>query len=1430
MLGPGTGFPGDGAFLVVGDIDAFVAGDDVAGGVVDILNGGVLTVTSTGPSPGITIGRDDGTGPAADGIINVSGTGSQLLLQGNAASLVVGRDGGDGRLIVDNNGYVESTYLNVGLRGGTGFMSLTDSELVLTGVGGPGSGSNVGQAAFLSVARGVDGGGDAAAGTLNISGSTVTITSGGVVPTIGPGMQVGGSFGTAQGTGTITIDEGSSVDIINDGLDFAYVNVGRNFGDGTLNILGGSSVTLTGQQTLIRVGFEGGDGTLNLAQGSDLTSLFLNVGRSGGTGQMVVGVDDDVTTAGDAATLTLTGVAGPGTSNAGQGAVFFVGRGTDTTGAPAVGDAKILDGSTVTITSGAAALSAGEGPALVIGGSQIFPDGTGAMTVDGSTVAVDGDFARFHVGREMGTGTLDVVNGGTVRLTDTVGAENSVGLVGQHVGANGTVLVSGGTSLLDAGTLLRLGHGEETAGQSATVTVQDNATIAADDINVVAGGLLKGNGGNVTGRLNIAGGTVAPGASIGTMAVAGAFLMDAGVLEIEIDGSAGGATLSGDLITVGGVDGSATVNAGTLHVIFSGDAPTTGSQHTFLTATGGTTITDIDSVGLATTGIAIDAGVDGVLGRSDLLAVADVTDTGSALTFEALANLSTAGVQPDTTYFFGGNVGDFFDGGPGDDLLKGGAGADVLKGGPGNDTLGGGPGNDILIGGPGSDTVGYGTSTSGVQVNLTGGDIEITTGPFGPRPYIWASEGFASDGFGGTDTLFTVENVIGSPNDDVILGNNLDNELRGNLGNDLLMGNPGADTIFGGGGADRLFGGEGDDTLTGGADNDFFYVFAGDGDDIITDFTAGVETEDVIWLVDPGITDFATLLANATDDDTDTTITLSDGGTLVLQGVADTLDLDATDFVFASAPPGTAGNDVIIGTAGDDNPINGLGGNDLIFGAGGNDFILGGDGDDILLGGPDSIGNSFVGGPGNDIIDGGVGIGSFNSVIYSGEGGGAGVTVDLGLGIATDSFGDTDILKNISTVRSTNLDDTIFGGSRDAFEDFRPLNGADFVDGRGGVDRITYSSDAGFDGSGGVTVDLGAGTATDGFGASDTLSNIEFVRGTNQIDTLTGGDTAAGLNADLFIFGRLGTTFERFEGIGGNDIINGGAGVDLVAYHNDQFFGGTVGVNLTFTGGGAGGGTGTQTTNDTDTFTGIEGVIGSVFADTFNGSDANEFFQGMADDDTINGGGGIDTVSYNFEAYIPDFSGTWGAAGVTVDLSAAGGNATDSYGDTDTLSGIENVVGTIFNDTITGDANNNLLDGADGADTLTGGGGADIFAYRLPTDGATIDTNTTHGTVAGDSLTDFVTGVDRIVLDFDAFGLSEGALVDGTNFEVIGSEYDGTNGTSSEFLAGNATVIRDSTGALIYDADGAAGPGYTVLVDSGADTVQASDVVSQQTL
>jgi Ca2+-binding RTX toxin-like protein len=189
-----------------------------------------------------------------------------------------------------------------------------------------------------------------------------------------------------------------------------------------------------------------------------------------------------------------------------------------------------------------------------------------------------------------------------------------------------------------------------------------------------------------------------------------------------------------------------------------------------------------------------------------------------------------------------------------DDLLIGGAGADMLLGGTGSDILVGGAGADTLDGDDslGVDTADYSSSPAFVIVNLS------STTQFSQPP------GTATDGFGSTDTLIDIENVIGSDGgDDTLIGNGgsalAQNFLSGLGGNDLVIGSIGRDILsggegddelcgglgddelFGGDGSDTLIGGPGSDLLRGGDDNDAdFFVFkdadVGDGVDTIFDF------------------------------------------------------------------------------------------------------------------------------------------------------------------------------------------------------------------------------------------------------------------------------------------------------------------------------------------------------------------------------------------------------------------------------------------------------------------------------------------------------------------------------------------------------------------------------------------------------------------
>jgi Ca2+-binding RTX toxin-like protein len=114
-------------------------------------------------------------------------------------------------------------------------------------------------------------------------------------------------------------------------------------------------------------------------------------------------------------------------------------------------------------------------------------------------------------------------------------------------------------------------------------------------------------------------------------------------------------------------------------------------------------------------------------------------------------------------------------GGPGNDPLSGGAGDDLLQGGGGNNTLDGGAGNN---------TASYANAPSGVTVNL--------------------ATGTAANGYGGTDTLTSIESVTGSAFNDTLIGDAGDNSLSGGAGNDTLIGGAGNNALDGGAGTDTV--------------------------------------------------------------------------------------------------------------------------------------------------------------------------------------------------------------------------------------------------------------------------------------------------------------------------------------------------------------------------------------------------------------------------------------------------------------------------------------------------------------------------------------------------------------------------------------------------------------------------------------------------
>ncbi|MEO1520905.1 MAG: spondin domain-containing protein [Cyanobacteria bacterium J06633_2] len=157
--------------------------------------------------------------------------------------------------------------------------------------------------------------------------------------------------------------------------------------------------------------------------------------------------------------------------------------------------------------------------------------------------------------------------------------------------------------------------------------------------------------------------------------------------------------------------------------------------------------------------------------------------------FENFSNFENLAGSANDDQLFGDGNANVLSGGDGNDLLVGRGGGDSLFGEAGNDVLRAGGGNDITDGGEGIDTVDFtdinvnaaDPSASGVTANLN----------LGSANYI------APSGAAIQDQLISIENLVGSENDDTLTGDAGDNLLAGGAGDDTLIGSAGDDVLRG---------------------------------------------------------------------------------------------------------------------------------------------------------------------------------------------------------------------------------------------------------------------------------------------------------------------------------------------------------------------------------------------------------------------------------------------------------------------------------------------------------------------------------------------------------------------------------------------------------------------------------------------------------
>ncbi|MCB1425751.1 MAG: hypothetical protein KDJ89_08430, partial [Notoacmeibacter sp.] len=306
--------------------------------------------------------------------------------------------------------------------------------------------------------------------------------------------------------------------------------------------------------------------------------------------------------------------------------------------------------------------------------------------------------------------------------------------------------------------------------------------------------------------------------------------------------------------------------------------------------------------------------------------------------------------------------------------------------------------------------------------------------------------------------------------------------------------------------------------------------------------------------------------------------------------------------------------------------------------------------------------------------------------------------------------------------------DTIFGDEGDDL--IIHSTGTDMLDGGPGTDYISFRNSLG---EGPFIVDLTEGEYSGG-GDTVSLVSVEGIIGNSS----TSGDIFIG-NDDDNVFVPQGFNI-TIDGRGGHD--------RLIFHRNDDFYGGPT-RDMSVTIDAVAGTVSTSPVPDNIHFTSIESFAGSQSADTFLGSDRDEEFLPMGGADTVHGSGGIDTLSYELEQVVPNSSTI--KQGAVVDLST--NTAVDTGGQTDTISGIENVTGSTLGDTLAGDEGSNVLRGLDGDDTLNGRGGMDRLeggaGDDIHTGGDGADTFVVNPGDGTDTITDFEIGVDK--LDLSAF-------------------------------------------------------------------------------
>ena len=225
---------------------------------------------------------------------------------------------------------------------------------------------------------------------------------------------------------------------------------------------------------------------------------------------------------------------------------------------------------------------------------------------------------------------------------------------------------------------------------------------------------------------------------------------------------------------------------------------------------------------------------------------------------------------------------------------------------------------------------------------------------------------------------------------------------------------------------------------------------------------------------------------------------------------------------------------------------------------------------------------------------------------------------------------------------------------------------------------------------------------------NDSFSGSVFA---DTIDGFGGNDTIDGFGGDDLLFGGLGD--DLFINRSGRETFDGGDGIDTVDYSPFQL---SIIADLLRPQNNAREARGDQYIdienitgsrladrifgdNERNALRGDDGndvLVGRLGDDNLRGGDGNDLLIGGIGSDRLNGGDGFDTASY-----------ASAASRVSVSLNGMLDESGEAEGDS--FISIENLLGSRFNDILTGDDIRNVIRGNDGNDLISGGDGNDVL-------------------------------------------------------------------------------------------------------------------------